>query len=766
MPIFALAFLTGILVLQSFSILPAIWWVYGLVIAVGLLSYIFRKAGVWIKLPLVCVLGFSWCLWYAHAQTKWFIPYDLEGKTVSVVGYVASIPEYSVSGSSFLFSLRKFQSGSFVQSARGLVSLNFRDQTKSWRVGDKWLLTVRLKKPYGTLNPGGFDYEAWALQAGVRANGYIIAKSPMQRLSHHHYRFFIMRIRQYFNEKIAASLPVTQTSPWISALAIGERKDIAAEDWQVLRNTGTNHLMAIAGLHIGLMSALAHFMVAWCWRRSTKLCLRIPAMHAGSIAALIMAIIYSAMAGFSIPTQRASIMLFVFLITVLLRRHIPVWHAWACALIGVLCLNPLSVLSDSFFLSFGSVGLIIYGVSGRLSPKGLWWKWGRIQWVIALGLVPLSLALFHQCSLVSFFANSIAIPWVGFIVVPLTLLGCFCLLFSIKLGGCVLVLADKVLSVLWGILVWFSHLPGVVWYQSIPNTYLLIVSLLAVVFLLIPKGFPGRYLGFLAFLPIILFKPDVPKYGDARLTVLDVGQGLSSVVQTQHHVLVFDTGPRSSSGFDMGDSVVVPFLHSIGAQKVDELVISHGDNDHIGGASAVLRAFPVMSVKSSVPALLPKAHYCIRGESWDWDGVHFAFLHPSADLLNLNNNSSCVLRVSVANQHILLTGDIEKLAERDLTKNLLQELPATIMVAPHHGSKTSAIDSFVYAVHPRYIVFPVGYRNRYHFPHQLVIDKYQKIHALAFETDKTGAIQFQLNMEKAVSKPDLYRIQWRHYWNN
>jgi competence protein ComEC len=320
--------------------------------------------------------------------------------------------------------------------------------------------------------------------------------------------------------------------------------------------------------------------------------------------------------------------------------------------------------------------------------------------------------------------------------------------------------------VLWSILAWLSHLPGVVWYQTVPDHGILLAALAGIIFLLLPIGAPGRYFGFIWLLPLILFKPFAPKAGEAWLNVLDVGQGLSVVLQTQKHVLIYDAGPRLSTTYDMGESVVVPFLHAIGAKKVDMMVISHGDNDHIGGAKAVIGQFSVLTIKTSVPEKLPGADYCLRGTSWHWDGVDFSFIYPTIENLGLDNDSSCVLRITVGKQHILLTGDIEKFAEKELVSSALSDLPADILVAPHHGSKTSAVDSFIQGVHPSYVLFAVGYRNRYHFPHQLVADKYHHLGVRAYETARTGAVSFHLTPDHPITLPDLYRKQHQHYWNN
>lgn len=767
MRIFSLAFLLGIILLQQFSHLPApkwIWIILSLVIfLLPLRRYLF--------IPIAFALGFGWCLWFAHSQLSWELPNHIEGETITAIGYIDSIPSHSIHSASFIFKLRKIQFENETQSAHCLVKLSWQGKNvpENLYVGDKWQLTVRLKKIHGMMNPGGFDYEAWAVQEGVRAKGYIVVKNAENKLlSSHWYHAPINRIRQFIKEKINTNLPYSNTSPWITALVVGERNNISQANWEVLRNTGTNHLMAIAGLHIGFMSGFVFAFVAWIWRRIPRLVLKLPAQHAGAIAALCMALMYSAMAGFSLPTQRACFMLSVFLIILLMRRKILAWHAWSIALLGVLFINPLIVLSESFWLSFGAVALIIYGASGRLSAHSLWWKWGRIQWVIGIGLIPFSIWLFQQCSLVSFAANSIAIPCVGFLIVPLCLLGSFLLVFSSKLGTFILILADKILAVLWKILTWFAHFSWASWYQVMPNHWVLLAACIGVIFLLLPRGFPGRFFGVIWLLPLFFYQAPTPKLGEVWFTLLDVGQGLSAVVQTKHHFLIFDTGPKLNPSYDMGESVVVPFLQANHAKKVDMLVISHGDNDHIGGARAILKKFPVGMIKTSVPYELPSSttSYCFGGENWDWDQIHFEFLYPNPDNLGFDNDSSCVLRVTAGDKHVLLTGDIEKYAEAKLVETESNKLSANILVAPHHGSKTSAEDDFLQNVNPKFVLFPIGYRNRYHFPHELVIEKYDAMNTKKYDSATGGAIQFLIIPNENIQDPTLYREINKHYWNS
>lgn len=757
-----LAFLCGILFIQQFTLLPNLSWaVVCIVIAVFTEITLVKKCQP-IRLISAALLGVAFVLWSTHAILSWNLPKQLEGKPLQISGYIANIPNVSEHRTTFLFALTQLES----KSTHALIKLSWQNTNIVLHAGDQWQFVARLKRVHGLMNPGGFDYEARALQEGIRANGYIVNQPGNKLLSSHWYHFTLNRIRQNLKEKIEKNLVASNTSPWITALALGERQNISADNWQVLRNTGTNHLMAIAGLHIGLMSGLVFVIVNWLWRRVPYLTLKIPSQQVGSIAALFMAVVYSALAGFSIPTQRACIMLSIALIMLLLRRKMLAWQAWCVAMLSVLLLHPLCVLSESFWLSFGSVALIIFGVSDRLSPSGLWWKLGRIQWVVALGLIPPSIWLFQQCSFVAFLANSIAIPWVGFIVVPLTLLGSVLVFFSTKCGSLILLLADKALNMLWQILTYLSHLSWASWYLVIPDNWVLIAACIGMIILLLPAGFPGKYLGIIWLLPLIFYHYPTPRAGNVWFTLLDVGQGLSTVIQTKNHLLVFDAGPKLGSNYDMGESVVTPFLHSIGARKIDLLVVSHGDNDHIGGTSALFHYFKIKAVKTSAPEKFTTfpATYCLRGDHWVWDDVAFEFLYPAKDKLNLDNDSSCVLRITNAKQqHILLTGDIEKFAETDLVQTSANLLETDILVAPHHGSKTSGLNQFINDVKPQYVFFPVGYRNRYHFPNSNVMEKYRNLGAKLFATDDVGAIQVKLN--GGVIEPVLYRQAHKHYWN-
>lgn len=713
------------------------------------------------------MIGFSWTAWQAASTLGWELPHELEGKPLILAATVYSLPVSDKFGTHFTAFVDSSTDQNNKPKGHAYVRLTWVG-AKKLRVGDSYQLTLRLKRIHGLRNPGGFDYEAWAMQNGLRASGSVLQHYPQKFLGHRKLFAPVNQVRQILYDRITASLPSSPTAPWLLALMIGERSSAPPQHWLILRATGTNHLMAIAGLHIGLIAGMIHFLIRRIWSRSSLLVSLYPSQLASALAALVVAWIYSALAGFSIPTQRACIMLTFFMFALLARRALPAWHAWSAALLTVLLFNPHSVLSESFWLSFGTIALIIFGMQARLSPQGLWWKWFRVQWVIGFGLIPFSLLFFQQASLISAAANSIAIPWLGFLILPFCMLSTIFLFMSPALGEFFLYLADKSLVGLWKILEWFAQLDYAVWTQAIPSHWLLMSTMLACLILLMPVGAPGRWVGLIWFMPIILYQPLALSPNEFRVTTLDVGQGLSVIVETSHHALIFDAGPTFGSKFDTGESVVLPYLYSAGITRIDKMIISHGDNDHIGGAWAVIRAFKIDAILTSAVEKFPagRAATCLAGTTWQWDGVRFEILYPTLDVMRLGNDSSCVLRISNNRHSILLTGDIEKFAESQLLQTSGINLHASMLTAPHHGSKTSSQHAFIQAVAPEYVIFATGYRNRYHFPHLSVVRDYQKEGVIMLNTVNAGAIQFYMRNNKRDIEISKYRIHNQHYWND
>lgn len=760
---FALGFLIGNCILQCQSSLPPSYLLYWCALGSFLLYFVqnpyFSSPK---KILLGLLLGFAWAFIFAQGLLKWQLPKNIEGQPVLIEGVIADIPQVNHYQIKFLFNLEALHYQGKVDNPKQLIELTHSNLNFQPKVGDTFQFKARLKRIHSTQNPGSFDFEAWALQKGIRARG-IIQQSPDNRfLTHHHFRYFLQQWRQKLLNELRQQLP-GNSSPWLLALILGERSGIPKDEWEVLRRTGTNHLMAIAGLHIGMLVGLIHWLITCWWRCFPLLAIYLPRQYAASACALMVAFIYSAMAGFSIPTQRASIMLSVFVMATLSQRKVNPWHSWSLALLIILILHPLSVLNTGFWMSFLTIALIIYGTSGRLNPQGLWWKWGRMQWVITLGLLPLSLYLFQEYSLTAFFANMVAIPWLGFLILPFCFLSAIFLFLNSHLTQLCLWIANKHLIFLWQILKWFADRPLSAWHFLLPNELALLAATIAFLFFLLPRGLPGRWLGIVWLLPILFYQPTKPRSGEFFLQILDVGQGLAVVLQTKTHTLVYDTGLKFNDYIDSGEAIVLPFLRMLKTKKLDMVVISHGDSDHIGGLNALVKALPITTIKTSVPEKIhhPAVDYCQAGLNWQWDKVKFTFLYPNKAQLHSGNDSSCVLQVSNGAHSLLLTGDIERFAERQLL-NLGIDLRTEILIAPHHGSKTSGLPQFIYATHPKWVIFPTGYRNRYHFPHVKVVARYHAIQARTLNTAETGAIQFKIG--QTIESPILYRTFSQHYW--
>lgn len=752
MRIGVLAFLLGDISLLFFSTLPSIYYIWLSLVIAGIALVFFKTT--FLRYVFIALLGLAWGLWYAHSQLALQLPSTIETKTITVRGSVASIPDSKDSHVRFEFLIQ--------QPFTMHVRLNWYT-TQKIAVGEQWQLTVRLKKPRGFWNVGSFDYEAWLFAQHILATGYVVESPQNQLLKNDPLNHLTDRLRTKFATIVTQTLQDKPYVGLINALTVGVRSDITESQWQVMRGTGTNHLFAIAGLHIGFVSGMVWALMRLLWRRTGRLMLYISVPEAAAFAALIAAIIYSALAGFALPTQRAILMLSVFLLTSLLRQTLPAWTAWSLALFAILLVDPLVILSDSFWLSFGAVAYIIYGISARRS-SGVWWQqWARTQWIVALGLIPLTLLFFHQTSLAGFIANAFAIPWVGFVVLPLCLSGSFISLIFPTLGHWLIGWSEQTIAWLWPLLEHIAQWEHVQWYAYLNNPWVLFSACIGMVLLLAPRGFPARWLGMVWLLPLLIWKPAGPaQSGEIWFTLLDVGQGLAAVVRTQHHTLIYDTGPKFSEHFDTGSAVIVPFLKYHQIKVIDKLIISHPDNDHIGGAHSLLEQSIVRQVLTSEPEKLPQASRCIAGQHWQWDGVNFDILYPPENLYGLDNDSSCVLRIDNGQKSILLVGDIEKRSEAYLVKNVAN-LSSTILVVPHHGSKTSSTWAFVQAVHPQYALFPVGYLNKFGFPKAEVVQRYVAIGAKIFTTVDEGAIEFKLGLDQPVWM-DSYKKRYGRFW--
>lgn len=770
-PLFILAFLLGVCSILLLTRIPSFFLLITIFIVV-LVGYVFWRNKITLLL-LGVVCGCCWVMLYAYLQLEQRLPVNLQGKNLSVVGTIISLPYKKEHFTSFLFKTITIQE----KSAKRLYKLNWYQSKSGYKQpqlhpGDKWRLIVRLKRAHAFMNPGGFDYAAYLFAQGIAATGYIVNNDNNRLLrsvgiDFSGYVQLFNKLRQQLQIIIKRKFDDQPLSSFLLALIIGSQQQVTQEQWRILRRTGTNHLIAIAGLHVGLIAGFVFLLISFCWRRVLRLSIRIPAQQLAACSALLAALFYSLLAGFSLQTQRAFIMLLIVMGAVLFKRQVVSWHGLCLALLFVLLINPLNVLTTGFWMSFVSVATIIYATHGRIHINSFWQHWGKIQLVIMLGLIPLSLLIFHEASLIAIVANCIAVPWFGFVIMPLCFIGVVTLMINSHLSYVFLWLALKNLQGLWLILKFLAQLPLVVWHQAMPHIWLFGFVVIAIILLLAPRGFPARYLSVIFFLPLLTFHAAVPKFGRVWFTLLDVGQGLAAIVRTHRHILLFDTGAKFSEDFNAGEAVILPYLSVQGIRCIDKLIVSHGDNDHIGGAAAILQNIKVGTILSSVPAkLAANAQHCYRGQQWRWDGVQFKVLWPLKGKPYAGNNSSCVLQIKVGKQSILLTGDIEKNTEDKLLRKFGKNLTTTIIVVPHHGSDTSSSWRFVQTVHPKYALYPVGYLNRFHFPNTVVMQRYRQIGAQNYDTVHAGAITFRLDGIAKKLHPKWYRVLHQHIWAN
>jgi competence protein ComEC len=758
-----IAFLLGIVMLQQFPDLPDLYW-YGPVLLLLPLSIRYRQT----RFAALLAMGFLWALVHAQYLLHRIPAAELEGVDLIAEGRIDSIPVHREHSWRFEFEIGRLFDGQQEVPSPGKVRLTWYGKVPHLKPGDFWLIKIRLKRPNGFMNPGGFDYEGWLFKNGISATGYVrpdTTNHPIERTASTPPN--PDRLRQDIENRLGSVLSESRFQGIISALAIGHRDGISASQWSVLTKTGTNHLVAISGLHIGLVAGMVFVLVARVWSSWSRLTEYWPAAKAAALGAMLASVAYAALAGFSVPTRRATIMLLVVMGAILMQRNTAPSRIVALALLAVLLLDPLAVLDAGFWLSFGAVSAILYGMVGRTGPGGLWRKTGRVQWVVALGLLPLSLLFFQRVSLVSPLANLVAVPWVSFLVVPLVLVGTTLLSVSEWAAGWALHGADFLLGPLWQFLEWLSAQPISDWNQQAPSAWALLPAILGILLLLAPRGTPSRWLGFVLILPLFVVPVPVVPAGAVRFTLLDVGEGLAAVVRTGKHVLVYDTGPRFNDSFDTGAAVVLPYLRQMGIRRIDRLVITHGDNDHIGGMRSLLAGIPVDQVLTSIPERIGgiPAHKCVSGQHWHWDGVDFEVLHPPSGEKFRGNDRSCVLYIAGAGGTILLTGDIERRSERYMVRQSGGRLPADILVVPHHGSLTSSTEDFVGAVHPKYALFPVGYRNRFGFPKAAVLVRYRGTGSVRLDSAHHGAISFLIDPTDGVEPPETYRQAGRRYWN-
>lgn len=662
-----------------------------------------------------------------------------------IQGYVVSIPTITTNKIQFQFQATQLNQ----QSVHTRMLLSCYNNCPNFRAGQEWRIKVKLQKPQNLANPGSFDYIGWLHAKHIYWTGYVQRESS-KLVENPVNNEWLLSLRQSLADTLAHIDPDIKSLGILQALTLGITTHIDKQGWDLFRRTGTTHLMVISGSHIGLVAGLIYAVVSGLWCLFPKFCLRYPAPKVASIAGFTMAGIYALIAGFAAPAQRSLIVCFFMFVRNFCSQRFSIWQCWRYALLAVLVFEPHSVTMPGFYLSFLAVAILVL-INQRFLLAG-WRKTLLMQLACLVGLMPLTLFWFSYGAVNGVVANLVAIPWVSFIIVPL---------------GLFITLTAHWFVMPWSVTILTHSIDYLLYYLNWVDSFSVVNFNFSFTQFLTPIALMLA-IGVLVLLPLVRLAPVLvmiviaavfPAYekinpGEARIDVLDVGQGLAVVVHTAKHLLVYDTGVKFYQGGDMGALAIIPYLKTLGVKAIDKVVISHPDLDHRGGLASLDQAYKIKELIVDNPDFYKRGSSCHNYPDWSWDGILFHFF-PIVTSIKSKNNSSCVLQISTASGEVLLSGDIEKPAEQYLAETYGTTLASSILVIPHHGSKTSSTPAFIKNVAPHYAIVSYGFDNRYHFPHKQAMQTYQLNQIPVYSTMECGMVSVLLNAKRRLGKPDL-----------
>ena len=709
-----------------------LWAVAALLLAAVAMRY--RAA----LLLLIALAGAAWGVWNTERElaAQWPLKETVQSSDLQI--RVTDLPQRDERRVRFIAEASDSSGRSY--------RLQLSDyQLREWPAGSRWQVMARVRAPLGELNGAGFDREAWALAAGLDGSGTLGKERRL--LTQADWRDGWLLLRQNLSANWQRIDGADEGAALMRALGLGEQNALPQTAWQAFRPLGLNHLVSISGLHISMVALMA----AWIANRLLRVSPWLPSRPRSVVllSGLLGAFAYTALAGFPVPALRSLWMLAVLAWFWWRRGAQSAWLAWWLALAVVLTVYPPSALGVGTWLSFGLVAALLWAGSWRLQESA--WKIAvRAQWAATLMTIVLVGERFSAVPLLSPLVNALAIPWFSWVLTPLALLASFLPFYPLQW------LAAQLAQYTMDILYWLApYAPE--WGVTAAPWPLWLLAVVSVFIILLPRGLALKPLAWLILAGFMLYRPPKPLPGEVRATVWDIGQGLAVSVETQNHVLLFDTATA-----EMAQMNLIPNLHAQGWRRLDALVLSHHDNDHDGGFEAVAQRFQADSVWAGQPEFYPGARLCSDGIRWQWDGVHFEFLRP-AGTFKADNDQSCILRVVANGQALLITGDLGLAGEESLASRYGSGLYSQVLVLGHHGSASSSSGMFLDAVSPRWAIASSGFANHYRHPAEETQIRLKLRGIELLRTDYQGAWRVELG---SGSQPKITPLVFRQaYWH-
>lgn len=759
-----LAFIAGIVGV----VWSPVFFPIGFLFALPALSLLLWRCS---KVAAVFVLGMAWGGLATHQVIVDRWPADASGEIHLVEGVVVGLPTWTED--TLRFDLVVLDNGLYPKRIRV-----YWYRAKAYVVpGQHWEFSLRLRAPAGRLNFSGFNYEQYLIGQGIGGIGTVSvgeAGSEPQLLGKRNSPGALLdQRRMILAEKIQANTTNLELAALKRALLVGDRAGLSDQTRKLLQETGTAHLLAISGLHVGMAAGFGGALGMGLWGLLSGLGWKIPRRKVILISGWVCGLMYTGLAGFSLPTQRALIMLTVAVMALIWRRRLIPIDGLLVAAFLVVAIDPLAVLSSGFWLSFMAVLFLIWGFAWRSGrPKRFVAVRGLVgaQWILSIGLLPLSLAVFGQWSPIAFVANLMAIPWVSVLVLPGLLVSSVGQELGLRVSF-VEQTVDWALSVLlWGLR--YAHdLWPVLFSVGEVSALAMCLAVVGAFWVLAPRGWPWRSLGIVLFLPMAIPQQPAQSREDLNLELVDVGSGLAVAIEVGAYRLLYDLGPSVGEDKALIQDRLEQWGRSTPSTQpvIHDLVISHAHQGHVGGLLPIFRSTRIHTIRYPNSMDMGAIDVgsmgipCHRGQVWSVGSWDFQFVHPGPRLPDLGGNSSCVLWIHGKHHGLLLNGGLDRAGEAHVAL-MNPGLGADVLVIGQSGHRQTTSKSWLDLVDPDLALISVGSNDRFDRPDPEVVARMDQMGIHVLQTGQCGAIQIQFSADQKTRKIQTARSARRRFW--